>query len=250
MEKMVVEFCHMQALETTRLKALIFDVDGTLYRQRWVRYGMVWRLLYASAGQPTQSLRTFRVLRAYRRAQEVLRTSRSEVGDIAERQRQLTCEWTGVAPEFVDACVTRWMEQAPLALVASSRRAGVAEFLGTARRRGLRLGICSDYPPTAKLRALRLAHFFEVVVSAQDPEVQQFKPHPRGLETTLQRLGVDKEQALYIGDRPEVDAVAAWRAGIACVIIGRAPEKQHGGWAQVRNYRALQHTLWPTEAAR
>jgi hypothetical protein len=35
----------------------------------------------------------------------------------------------------------------------------------------------------------------EVVVSAQDPEVQQFKPKPRGLETTLRRLGVDTHQA-------------------------------------------------------
>jgi HAD superfamily hydrolase (TIGR01549 family) len=248
-EETSIELCHMQNIETNRLKALIFDVDGTLYLQKRVRYGMLWRLLYASARQPTQSLRTLRVLRAYRRAQEVLRMSRSEAGDIAVRQRQLTCEWTGVAPEFVEACVTRWMEQAPLALVASSRRAGVIEFLDTARRRGLRLGICSDYPPAAKLIALRLAHFFEVVVSAQDPEVQQFKPHPRGLETTLRRLGVDKSQALYIGDRPEVDAVAAWSAGIACVIIGRSSEKQHGGWAQVRNYGELQHTLWPAEAS-
>ena len=239
----------MRNIETNQLKALIFDVDGTLYRQGLVRYGMLWHLLRASVGQPTQSLLIFRVLRAYRRAQEVLRASLSEGDNVALQQRQLACEWTGVAPEFVEACVARWMEQVPLALVAYSRRGGVAEFLHTARKRGLRLGVCSDYPPTAKLIAMGIAHFFDVVVSAQDPEVQQFKPGPRGLETTLRRLEVDRHQALYVGDRPEVDAVAASSAGIACVIIGRANSKDRGSWEQVRDYWELKKTLWPEEKA-
>jgi hypothetical protein len=68
-----------------------------------------------------------------------------------------------MAPEFVEACVACWMEHAPLALVASSRRTGIVEFLHAARTRGLRLGVCSDYPPTAKLLVMGIAHFFDVV---------------------------------------------------------------------------------------
>lgn len=234
----------MLHLDPGQVKALIFDVDGTLYRQRPVRYGMLWRLLCAYTRQPTCSLLTLRVLRAYRRAQEVLRVSLLAESDIARRQLQLACEWTGVAPEFADACVARWMEQEPLALVAYSRREGVVEFLETAVEHGLRLGICSDYPSAAKLRALGIAHFFDVIVSAQDPEVQQFKPSPRGLETTLRRLGVSKYQALYIGDRPEVDAIAASNAGVPCVIIGRRNRGGRGGWGQIRDYRELQKIFW------
>jgi HAD superfamily hydrolase (TIGR01549 family) len=238
---------HIRQLDISQLKALIFDVDGTLYRQRPVRYGMLWRLLGAYVRQPAQSLLMFRVLHAYRRAQEVLRASHLADGSTALRQLQLACEWTGVAPEFAEACVTRWMEQEPLALVARSRRAGVVEFLETAKERGVRLGICSDYPPTAKLRALGIAHFFEVVVSAQDPEVRQFKPSPRGLETALRRLGVSQFQALYIGDRPEVDAVAASSAGIACVIIGRHHSVDWRGWNPIWDYWELQKILWREE---
>jgi HAD superfamily hydrolase (TIGR01549 family) len=136
------------------------------------------------------------------------------------------------------------MEEEPLALVARARRKGLVEFLETARARGLCLGICSDYPPTPKLRALGIAHFFDVVISAQDPEVQQFKPSPRGLETVLRRLGVGKHQALYIGDRPEVDAVAAFSAGIACVMIGRHRRADGCRWHQTRDYQELQNMLW------
>ena len=35
-------------------------------------------------------------------------------------------------------------------------------------------------------------------------------------------LKIDASSAVYIGDRPEVDAAAAKRAGIACIILGRA----------------------------
>jgi phosphoglycolate phosphatase-like HAD superfamily hydrolase len=59
-------------------------------------------------------------------------------------------------------------------------------------------------------------------VTAQDPEVQRFKPHPRGLEVTLGRLGVSKREAIYIGDRADVDGEAAGRAGVRCVIVRRS----------------------------
>jgi putative hydrolase of the HAD superfamily len=93
-------------------------------------------------------------------------------------------------------------------------------LLVAARRRGLRVAACSDYPPAEKLAAMGIAGLFDVVVSAQDPDVQRFKPDPRMLEVALERLGVSKEEALYVGDRPEVDAEAARRAGIACAIVG------------------------------
>lgn len=236
-------------LDTRQVQALIFDVDGTLYRQWPVQCGMLWRLLSAHVRHPIEGMLTLRVLRAYRRAQEVLRASRLTDRSSALRQLQLACAWTGMTAGFVEACAARWMEQEPLALVARSRREGVVEFLEAAKERGLRLGICSDYPPTAKLRALGIAHFFDVIVSAQDPEVQQFKPSPRGLETTLRRLGVGKFQALYIGDRPEVDAVAASSAGIACVIIGRQRRVDWHGWHQIRDYQELQKILWYEDRA-
>ncbi len=186
---------------------------------------------------------TLRVLRAYRRAQEVLRVSPPDDGDLAESQLRLASDWTGVEPEIVGVCVSRWMQQEPLEIVARSRREGLLEFWSAATERGFRLGVFSDYPPNAKLVAMGVAHFFDVVVSAQDPQVQQFKPSQRGLTVTLRRLGVEKHQTLYIGDRPEIDIPAASGAGIACAIIGRSYVADRRGSVAISGYYELKHAI-------
>ena len=202
-----------------RLKAIVFDVDGTLYRQEPVRRAMLGRLLKAHFNRPLVGLRALRWLRAYRRAQERLRGEPPASGDLAGRQVRLACAWTGADPADMTSCVRRWMEEEPLALLRPSLREGVATLLTAARRRGLRVAACSDYPAAEKLAAMGIGRLFDVVVTAQDPDVQRFKPDPRMLEVALARLGVSKQEALYVGDRPEVDAEAARRAGMACAIV-------------------------------
>jgi FMN phosphatase YigB (HAD superfamily) len=203
------------------LKAIVFDVDGTLYRQDPVRLAMFFRLIGAHLHQPLTGLRTFRWLQAYRKAQERLRHEPPNGSDLADRQLMLASEWTGVPPWVLRSCVSRWMEQEPLGLLRPYLRDGLPELLGAAAGRALRLGACSDYPATEKLTAMGIAGFFQAVVSAQDAEVQRFKPHPRILEIALRRLGVNREEALYVGDRPEVDAETARQAGVACAIVAR-----------------------------
>lgn len=203
------------------LKALIFDVDGTLYEQGPVRRAMLYRLLRVYLADPAGGFFTLRALRAYRNAQETLRTARS-VGDIANAQLMLASRRLGASAESITSCVARWMEDEPLPLLASSMRKGMAGLLQEAKRRGLGLAVCSDYPAHRKLAAMDLAGVFDVVVTAQDPEVQSFKPDPTSLEVTLRRLGVRNDQAIYIGDRPDVDTVAASRAGIQHFILDRS----------------------------
>lgn len=241
------------ALDLGSTRALIFDVDGTLYRQPPVRVGMAWRLLRAVATRPGHGLTTLRVLRAYRRAQEALRTSAREVvqptlgaacsaaveGELALRQIALAAAWTGLPATLVSERVERWMERLPLDLVVRARRPGFSGLIAVARRGGLRLGVCSDYPAAAKLAALGLEGVFEVVVTAQDPEVGEFKPSPRGLQVALTRLGVTPAEALYVGDRPEVDGAAAAAAGVPCLIVGRRRPAAGDGWFAIETLADL-----------
>jgi FMN phosphatase YigB (HAD superfamily) len=231
------------ALDVRRLRAVILDVDGTLYRQGPVRRGMLWRLLRAHVAAPRAGMLTMRTLQAYRRAQEVLREASDVLPDLAAAQVRVACRACGVPEEHVATCVARWIESAPLGLVARSRYRGVAEFLCGARARGLRLGVFSDYPPGPKLEALGLADLFDVAVCAQDAEVGRLKPHPRGLEVTARQLGVDPRQAMYVGDRPETDAVAASAAGMACAILGRRRPRPDEAWLPVAGYRALSDAI-------
>ena len=201
------------------LKALIFDVDGTLYDQGPVRRAMLYRLLRAHVTSPVRGLFTLQVLHAYRNAQETLRTTPPEWRDIASTQLQLAGRRVGMSAEVIAPFVARWIEHEPLPLLASSVRQGIVKLLQDARKCGLRLAVCSDYPADRKLAAMGIANLFDVVVTAQDAEVQRFKPDPAGLELTLRRLAVAKSDVLYIGDRAEVDALAASRAGIRHFIL-------------------------------
>jgi putative hydrolase of the HAD superfamily len=205
---------------TSRLKAIVFDVDGTLYDQTIVRLGMFARLMAFTARYPTHGWQAIQILRMFRRAQETLR-HREDVGDVGLAQAREVAQRLGVSVDDVRRCVSRWMEHEPLDLLSRARRDGLTETFAAARARGIRLGVCSDYPADAKLAALHLHGVFDVVVCAQDADVQRFKPDPRGLLVATERLGVTAGEALFVGDRPEVDGVAADRAGMASVMVVR-----------------------------
>jgi HAD superfamily hydrolase (TIGR01509 family) len=237
-----------------RTRAVLFDLDGTLYRQNGLRRAMLLRLVRAHALNPVKAVRTARVLAAYRRAQEHLRGTEvaartspeaRDAPSLESAQVELTCEWTGADPEFVGQSVARWMEQDPLDILANYRRPGLTDFLRTCRERNLRLGVLSDYPAEAKLTALGLDGMFDVCLTAQSPEVGAFKPDPRGLLVLAHRLGVQPDTCVYVGDRPDVDGLAAQAAGMGCYIIA-APERRRRRrpgattWTLVAGFAELQ----------
>ena len=203
-----------------KYRALIFDVDGTLYSSKPVQRGMLLRIAGAHLLRPFTGRRLVRGLMAYRRAQEALR-GHEPVADLARVQLEHGASESGVSVEELRGWVEHWMETAPLALVAAARRDGIRELLEAARAQGQVLGVVSDYPAQAKLDALGLGQHFDQVGWAQQPDVGCFKPAPRALERMCERLGVGVQEALYIGDRVEVDAAAAASAGMECAILGR-----------------------------
>ncbi|TFH21989.1 MAG: HAD family hydrolase, partial [Myxococcales bacterium] len=206
---------------------------------------MAVRLAAAHAFRPIALLRTGRILNAYRRAQEELRTTAITL-DLATAQLDSAAVRGRVTRDVVIEYVERWMHAEPLELLEGAARSGLLALAEAARRRGIRLAAVSDYPAEAKLEALGVRHLIDAVVCAQDPEVQRFKPDPRGLYVALDRLGVSTERAVYVGDRPDVDWPAARHAGMACFIIGAAGRPGAGppdSWTPVSDFEELRHAL-------
>jgi HAD superfamily hydrolase (TIGR01549 family) len=232
-----------------RLKAIVFDVDGTLYRQSPLRRAMFFRLVREAVSRPISALSTFRALRAYRRAQEDLRGTRGD-GALAAEQLRLASERSGQTAHAVAEIVARWMEQEPLKLLEGFIKPALRPLLQEARRRGLRLGVFSDYPATAKLEAMRLTEFFEAVVTAQDSTVNRFKPDPAGIIETLRLLETSPGEALYVGDRAEIDGAAALAAGVRCIIVGerRGNPPAAKDWVPVAGYGELHNLLFSSES--
>jgi len=222
-----------------RPKAILFDFDGTLYAQSALRRVMLLRLIQAHGFDFREGWKTSRILMAYRKAQERLRHAAGVPAD----QIGLTMELAHCSEQDARCKIERWMETEPLSFLRRHMRRGLKELLAAAAGQDVALGVVSDYPADAKLAAMGLSEYFRVVVSAQDPEVQRFKPHPRGLEVALARLNVAGGPALYVGDRVEVDAEAARRAGLQSVIIDGRGSRSTGDWIAIRDYRELKTAL-------
>jgi putative hydrolase of the HAD superfamily len=229
-------------LRTNQLQAVLFDVDGTLYRQGPLQRAMGRVLLRHATRRPIDGYRTIRILQAYRHAQEELRGMVD--GNIAAAQIRIASERSKADETSVTAAVERWMEREPLPHLAPCIHEGLVDFLRACRARGLRLAALSDYPADAKLRALGIADQFELVLYAQAPEIDVFKPHPRGLQVALARMGLEPQACLYVGDRAEVDAAAAAAAGIACAILTRKPSRAAGTHTTFTSYPHLQELLF------
>lgn len=221
-------------LNWSTIDLVVFDVDGTLYKQRKLQLGML-RQLLGHAWQ-TRSVDTLLILRTFRRVREALGElaemgDEQAGGDFMALQYAQTASRHGTNSAAVRALTDEWMEQRPLPLLAACRYPHVAEVFAGLRAAGKQIAAFSDYPAVAKLAALGLQA--DLVVCATDADIARLKPDPAGLLSILCQTGVAPARALMIGDRFDRDAAAAERAGMRALI--RSP-KAHPQWATFQGY--------------
>jgi putative hydrolase of the HAD superfamily len=209
------------------LRLVVFDVDGTLYRQRPLRLRMARDLLLHALLR--RDLATLSVLRTYRHKREEMGDAQVEGFDA--RLVDETATATGRSPEQVRAVVSHWIDRHPLPYLRACRYAGLVELFAGLRRHGKTIGVLSDYPAVAKLAALELAA--DHVIAADDPGIGMLKPHPRGLETLIHRAGATPATTLLIGDRAERDGLVARAAGTRVLLRASRPID---GWQTFARY--------------
>ncbi|MCB0217564.1 MAG: HAD family hydrolase [Chloroflexi bacterium] len=203
-------------------RALLFDLDGTLYRQDPLRLRMLLALarLPVETRSPKASLRVWRAIQTFRSTRETLRTLGDGASDLERRQYRLPAEQLGMPPDALEAIVHEWIDRRPLPQLRRVMRPELPALLEALAARGIPAGVFSDYPAVAKLAAMGLAGRFDPVLAATDAAIHAFKPHPAGLLHAAALWDLPPAAILYVGDRPEVDAAAAAAAGMPCAIVG------------------------------
>jgi len=181
-----------------RFPVVLFDLDGTLIDSGQMILASMRHASLAVLGvEPDEAL------------------VRSAIGGSG-----LVAQMRDLDPERVDELVDAYRAHNEPLHATLSAFPGVLDALSTLRGQGRRLGIV-----TAKRRATvelafaripALRELTEVLVAADD--TIRHKPEPEPVLLALEQLGVDPDQAAYVGDSP-FDIRAAQAAGVTAVAV-------------------------------
>ena len=95
---------------------------------------------------------------------------------------------------------------------------GILDMLRNLRNKGIKVAIVSNKPDFA-VQPLCQEHFPGLIDFAcgERPGIRR-KPHPDSVYECLNKLGVDRSEAVYIGDS-EVDVDTAKNSGLPCLAV-------------------------------
>jgi FMN phosphatase YigB (HAD superfamily) len=208
---------------------ILFDLFDTLVRFDRERMPLIQvngREVRSSAGRIHEILR----VHAPEVTLEACYGALVESWQIAERRRAVDHREVGARERFGHFFDLLGLDRAALppglatTLIEAHRRelSRAAEFPAPHRdllerlARHYRIGLVSnfDYTPTALgiLGAAGVAHLFAATVVSD--AVGWRKPRPEIFDEALRRLGVSPAEALFVGDRADIDVVGAQQAGM------------------------------------
>lgn len=198
-----------------RPRLVVFDLDGTLYRQGPVRQRMALALMADLLR--SRDARRLRALRDFRARREAMAGAR----DFEDRLYSETARACAMPETALRALVADWIETRPLAHLRAARIAGAGALFARLRGAGVRVAVWSDYPVPRKLEALGLAA--DTTLDAAGAGA--LKPDPAGLRLLLRQAGCGPDAALMVGDRLDRDGAAARALGVAFLLRAtRGPE--------------------------
>ncbi len=211
------------SIEWARVRAVIFDVDGTLYRQRPVRIRMACRLAGYFLFHPLK----FRELTGIWHFRKLRETERYRKASL-EEQIRAAAEKAGIGdPERLRAAIQRWMFREPLSAVAAFADGKTLALMRQAQSEGKRILIYSDYAPEEKLAALDVRA--DAVYYPGRDGIDELKPSEKCMRRILEAQGLSPAETVYVGDRDERDGAAAASVGVRYVPVQGLRGKRHAG---------------------
>ena len=210
------------------LKAVGFDIDGTLYPD-----------LRAHRRSVFFFLGHMRPILAFARTRRIMRETEDD-GDAAEVgifAGELGCGLEK-ARDIRDRIVYRGWEGHFRGMKIYP---GVREALQRLKAAGLKTAALSDFPVGRKLEYFGVDDLFDVVLGY--PESERLKPRPEPFLLMAERLGVEPGELLYIGNKLDYDVRGAENAGMRGALIGPPGRKAPPGVRTYADYRQMAESI-------
>lgn len=207
-------------------KAIILDLDDTLYAYESLNEAAVSALQDYTCNIFGVSAEEFS--KAYGWARNETKKMLGETG--ASHNRILYCqktlEYLGKRPTkcALDMYEAYWGYM----LKNMVLREGVLELLEYCADEKIKIGICSDlttHIQHRKLRQLGITNYVDAIVTSEEAGAE--KPAPVMFKMILSKLGVNPEDALYVGDSLKKDIMGAEAEGIKALWLSNKKSENY-----------------------
>jgi putative hydrolase of the HAD superfamily len=189
------------------IKAVAFDIDGTLY-PNFLMY--VYSVPFFLA-HPRFVFHFGKVRKKVRKIRPI--------EDFRSVQASLLAEEMGIEKEKALNLINKTIyKQWELCFRGMILYPGVKPLLKELRSRGLKLAVLSDFPVGKKLNFFRLAHYFDYALSSESSGY--LKPNPEPFQALVGTLGVPPAEILFVGNSSRYDIAGAGGIGMRTAYIG------------------------------
>jgi 2-haloalkanoic acid dehalogenase type II len=224
------------------IKAVLFDIWGTLIHADIEHPGEILQRILASSGI-SRSLDEVKTawLNAEKEAKDTNLLSlfgKLQPEEYWYKWNSLVLKHLGIAEnaEFVKAVHSKWNDTVSFNLYPETK-----DVLVELQQRGLKLGLISTaYEEEIHffLERTRLEKTtFDIIVGVDAAECM--KPHPDVFKYALRKLKVNPEEAMFVGDRVDVDYEGAENVGMYALLIDRTEKQKQGGLRTIRNLKEI-----------
>lgn len=197
----------MNFLSSHQIKAVLFDIDGTLYPKCCMNKN----LLVSALSAPLFSIR-YNNMRSRMRMEDGLAVGPALDRDaFREKEARLLYkkgyDLASYLSKYERLFESRWDELFKNIVPYP----GMFDTLKKAKDSGCLLGALSDFPLGHKLETLKIASLCDFKASSED--YGYLKPNPVPFAAMLDAMNIKANEALYIGDSYSKDIVGAKNVG-------------------------------------
>lgn len=190
------------------IKALIFDLDDTLYYEKEYVLGAFKDVAYYLGNKYEKNAENL-----YIRMKEILKNSgRGKIFNII-------CEENNF-DEDINCLIDMYRSSKPkLELYEDSK-----EILIWARKQGYKLGIITDGCSKVqwnKIKGLEVEDLVDKIIVTDDLGKEFWKPHEKSYLDMMRYFNINNNECIYIGDNPNKDFIGAREIGIKTIRIIR-----------------------------